>query len=123
MAFFILMTFSSCSIKKDEAHGHLGIIDPSSEIKVVKAKLILKKAYNKIGKEMPYEGDFYLVYDGQERFVKMMESDVTKADLDPLLNKTCKFEIIEEDGLWDTDNPEVQSRVGPYVRILKIINN
>lgn len=87
----------------------------------VKAKLVLKKAYNKVGKEMKGEGDFYLKIGREEIFVKLSSSMVTRDELSPLLDKKSKFKIIRSEGLWDTDNPEVQSRIGPYVSIVELL--
>lgn len=125
VVFFVFIVLGSCSNTKGTADVLSGeIIDlkkDKAQITVIEAKLIRKKAYNKAGREMPYAGDFYLVYEGKEVFVKLMDSEVTSEDLEPLLDKKSKFEIIESDGLWDTDNPEVQSRVGPYLEIIKIL--
>ena len=92
---------------------------PESEI--VTGKLIRKKAYNKAGREMPGDGDFFLEIKGKEIFVKMMASEVTSDELKPLLNQKAKYRIIRSEGLWDTDDPRVQSRVGPYVAIIEIV--
>ena len=122
IAFFVF-TLMGCSNQKETLTTIETVeeIEQTSEPEIVQAKLIRKKAYNKAGKEMPYPGDFYLVLNGEEVFVKLMSSKVTSEDLEPLLDKKSTFKIVQEDGLWDTDNPEVQSRIGKYVRILEII--
>ena len=93
--------------------------DDNTEI--VTAKLIRKKSFNKAGRELPGAGDFFLVINGKETFVKMMDSKVTTDDLEPLLDKKSKFRIVRGEGLWDTDDPNVQSRIGPYIAIIEVI--
>jgi hypothetical protein len=126
MVFFIALIFLSCSSSENTIEtidNEPLTADPEKNqtSKVVEAKLIRKKAYNKVGKEMPYPGDFYLVSGGKEVFVKLMDSKVTSEKLETLLNKKSKFRIIEQNGLWDTDDPKVQSRIGDYVSIIEII--
>lgn len=125
MAFFVSGILMSCSsseksIETIESDPLTTEIETNNTSQVVEAKLIRKKAYNKAGKEMPYAGDFYLAYGGKEVFVKLMDSEVTSEELEQILDQKAKFEIIERDGLWDTDDPNVQSRIGPYVEIISI---
>ena len=84
----------------------------------VQAKLIQKKSFNKAGKELPGAGDYYLVIGSDELFVKLSDSGVTQDELTPMLDQKITYTIIRKDGLWDTDDPNVQSRVGPYVSIM-----
>ncbi|MBD3637508.1 MAG: hypothetical protein HUJ25_09160 [Crocinitomicaceae bacterium] len=115
IAFFTI----NCSESKDLSEN---TTNTQKESEVVEAKLIQKKSHNKAGKELPGAGDYYLILEGEEVFVKIMESKVTAEELDFFLNKTANFEIVRGEGLWDTDDPNVQSRIGPYVAILSIKN-
>jgi hypothetical protein len=115
----VFVILSGCS-STTAINENKGQIDPNSEI--VEAKLIQLKMRNKAGKELPGAGDFYLILNEDEVFIKLMESKVTNNQLTPLINKKSTFRIIHRDGLWDTDDPMVQSRIGPYVVILEIVN-
>jgi hypothetical protein len=125
---FITIPIISCSNTEDTViTSEIPIEEPgdilTEEImeETVEAVLIRKKAYNKAGKEMPYAGDFYLILNNEEVFVRILSSEVTSVDLEPLLDKKSKFLIRRSEGLWDTSNPEVQSRIGPYVSIIRIL--
>lgn len=123
MRLFWILVFPSflvaCTNAQPAVEEYMFADEETSEI--VTAKLIRKKAYNKAGREMPYSGDFFLILNGTETFVKLMESKVTSEQLEPLLDQKSKFSIIQREGLWDTDDPNVQSRIGPYVAILEIL--
>lgn len=115
----ICLTVASCTNSQPAVEEYMIQDDTQSEI--VTAKLIRKKAFNKAGREMPYPGDFFLVINGKELFVKLMDSKVSSEDLEPLLDQKSKFRIVRSEGLWDTDDPNVQSRIGPYVAIIEIL--
>jgi hypothetical protein len=89
--------------------------------KIVEAKVKYVPFVNKAGKEIEGVGDLFLVYDGQEWFIKFSAGNVMREDVEKLIDKTARFSIIEQEGLWDTDNPEVQSRIGKYVAVFEIL--
>ena len=90
------------------------------EIIAVIAKVVRQPMVNKAGRVL--EGsEYYLVYDGDEKFIKFSESEIDPADLDPYLDKSIEFRLIQREGLWDTDDPNVQSRIGEYVAVLEIV--
>lgn len=89
---------------------------------MIVGKVVNKKAYNKAGKEMPGSGDYFLEYDGNSTFIKLSESKVTAEDLNKILGQQKTFEVVKADGLWDTDDPNVQSRIGEYFMIYKILD-
>lgn len=88
----------------------------------VEAKLIEKPFINKVGKEGSSK-DLYLVIKQHTYFIKWSASKVTKAEMMPFLNRKVKVKIDIRNGLWDTDDPNIQSRVGDYVAILKLFNS
>lgn len=74
---------------------------------------------NKVGEEKPeYAEDYFLCSDG-EYFIKKSESHYKK-DVKTLTNFYVKIDASINDGLWDTNDPNVQSRVGPYITIESI---
>lgn len=88
---------------------------------VVVAKVIEQKFVNKGGKEMGYS-ELYLKVKQHTYFIKWSESKVTSSEIEPYVNKKVKLKIKIKEGLWDTDNPEVQSRIGEYAIILKLLD-
>lgn len=90
------------------------------DAKEVEAKVIYVPFVNKAGKLIEGAGDYFLVYDGLEWFIKFSAGNVLRTDIEKLLDKTAKFRLTEHDGLWDTNDPGVQSRIGKYVAVYSI---
>lgn len=91
--------------------------DPSAQ-KQVEAKVIYVPFENKAGRLIEGVGDYFLVYENSEWFVKFDCSDgADPGDLKPLIDQTAKFSLTEREGQWDSDDPNVQSRIGKYVCI------
>lgn len=86
----------------------------------IKCTIVQKKAYNKVGKEMPGEGDLYIKYQGKEVFIKLMSSKVTLDELTPHIGEKITLVVQFEEGLWDTDDPNIQSRIGEYAIVLEL---
>lgn len=89
--------------------------------KTVTAKVIYEPFINKAGKVIEGVGDYFLIYDDIQWFVKFSESQIKPEQLRNLIDQNTTFELMEMEGLWDTDDPNVQSRIGKYVAILQII--
>lgn len=87
----------------------------------VEAKVIYRPFVNKAGKTIEGSGDYFLEYGGEEWFIKFSAGSVLRDDVAPLLNQTALFRLTESDGLWDTDDPRQQSRVGKYVILHEIV--
>jgi len=96
------------------------IIDAST-MKTVQAKVTYKPFVNKAGKTIPDAGDYFLLYDNYEWFIKFSAGNVLRTDIEKLLDQTTTFKVFELEGLWDTNDPTIQSRVGKYVSIHEII--
>lgn len=95
---------------------------------ILNAIIVKKQGYNKAGKALEQQ-DYYIRMSVQDYFIKFCESNINKATLEKALEPQAdafqtiiKLEISYEDGLWDAcDNHEVQSRIGPYVVIHRIM--
>lgn len=73
----------------------------------------------------PIEGvfDLFFVQDKGERiFIKTRfgVSAVSREELVALEGKSITIDGIIEEGLWDADSNEVQSRVGKYLRVMAV---
>lgn len=113
--FFILIltAFVSCSVS-DEAVRHQSSME-------VTGRFIKVPFENKVGKVVEGIEDYFFEYNHQKKFVKWAESSIKPSDIEHLINKIIRVQLVEKNGLWDTDNPEQQSRVGDYVCILSIL--
>jgi len=66
--------------------------------------------------------DYFFKTDEGEYFIKISEGDVSRDEIAKHYNKEIKVRaIIILFGLWDTDDPNVQSRVGDYLVFKEIL--
>ncbi len=114
--------FQGCGSSKGSSRETVIIAIPdSANVVVLRAKVVQIAFEDKGGRVHEEVQNFYLSYNDIEWFVKFSESQIKPDDLKPLIGSTVEFRLIERDGLWDTDDPTVQSRVGKYVAILEIV--
>ena len=90
-------------------------------IPTYKGKLTIEDSYNKRGKKVGT--DYYLKIKGKSYFIKLIDSTIKEDELLPYLNKEMNFNGEILNGLWDTNDPNTQSRIGDYVVIYGIIEN
>ncbi len=86
-----------------------------------KAKVIAQAFTNKAGREYPDIVEYFLEFGGRRHFIKFSESRITPEQLKPYAGKTILFDGELVEGLWDTDDPNVQSRVGEYLVVYKLL--
>ena len=84
------------------------------------AKIIAKTFVNKGGKVHPEIVEYYLEFDGKQHWIKFSASKVSVAAVKALVGQSIYFDGRIEDGLWDTDDQNVQSRVGTYLVIKRL---
>lgn len=83
------------------------------------AELIEVNFSNKIGEASELK-ELYLRCSVQDYFIKFCESGVTRAQLEPFVNKGIKVKMTVVDGNWDIcpgDFQDMQSRTGRYAVI------
>ncbi|MDD4218406.1 MAG: hypothetical protein PHZ24_13865 [Bacteroidales bacterium] len=80
-----------------------------------------KPFVNKVGEIRPEYGDFYFVYVKGEYFIKLMDCKKVNANVKDFENKYIKMRISIHDGLWDTNDPNIESRVDPYITYDSIV--
>jgi hypothetical protein len=93
-------------------------ISPYTSCQVVE-KSFLGKSRKSTGRK-----ELYLRCSIQDYFIKFSESAVSKEDVLPYLNRVITVKMTVEIGEWDScanDLHDMQSRVGNYVVIHKII--
>lgn len=111
--FFAVAVLVSCKVPKSEPENRTDV--PKTNIKTVIATVKVETFENKAGRVINGVNDHYLVYEGQNWFIKFMESPVPPSEVEKYIDSTVTCGVTEMEGLWDTDNPEQQSRVGKYV--------
>lgn len=89
--------------------------------KTVVAKVVKETYENKAGRVINGVEDYFLEYAGERWFIKFSCGQITPAMIAPYDNKTATFKLDEKEGLWDTDEPDVQSRIGKYVCVFEIL--
>jgi len=90
----------------------------SASIKVYdnkEAKIIAEIFVDKGGREHPEIVEYFLEFGGKRYWIKFAESKVSVAAVKALAGQSIYFDGKLENGLWDTDNPEVQSRIGDFL--------
>ena len=87
----------------------------------VEAKVIKEPFVNKAGNELDFS-EYYIEVKQHTYFIKWSESKVQQSDIEPFVNKKVKLKIEVKDGLWDTDDPNMQSRIGKYAVIIAILS-
>lgn len=81
---------------------------------------IKEQFVNKGGKTIDGVFDYFLQVQGIKYFIKLKNSDVKKDEIDKVLGRKVKVTFSINDGLWDADDNTHQSRIGKYLRIIKI---
>ena len=100
--------------------------DSMTTHQTLNGQIVKKEFINKAGKGSGFY-EYYLRCSIQDYFIKFCESDITKKDIDALnLGEfdgiSVEAEILE--GTWDicpNDPQEMQSRIGKYVVIYKVL--
>ncbi len=87
------------------------------EVFVEKGKIVKKYFVNKRGDIDKSIYDLFFDTKTAEYFIKLDECSVNKKELEKYLDKNVKIKAIKKEGLWDTDDPNVQSRIGTYLAI------
>ncbi|HBS85857.1 MAG: hypothetical protein A2W91_09120 [Bacteroidetes bacterium GWF2_38_335] len=128
---FVILTFfvfaTGCTTGKKASEKKSGE-DVSVNVKVSESDqltgTIIKEVFtDKGGREHPEIYDLYLKTKKETIFIKFSDSKVTRAEIEKFLDKEVTLEVkITETGSWDSDDPEVQSRIGKYIAIKKILN-
>lgn len=91
----------------------------AQNMKTYTATIVQKPFKNKIGKNSIGANDLYAKINGNLVFIKFLESNVERSEIQKYLDKKIKITGQLRDGLWDTNNPNIQSRVGQYLYIEK----
>jgi hypothetical protein len=117
---FIFIALLSCGTSKSLEEMETETESLPALTKTVLAKVIYEPFINKAGKLIEGAGDYFLVYEDQNWFIKFSAGTVLRSDVEKFEGKTATCTVMEMEGLWDTNDPNVQSRVGKYVALYGI---
>ncbi len=118
----------SCSTKKETVMGVCDDPDPVVQHAIIKAPIVKKNFVNKAGKTTDHV-EYYIRQSIQDYYIKFCESNVSIKELNEKLEniegdiKALQLEVEFREGEWDIcdGNHEIQSRIGEYAVILKIL--
>ena len=120
----------SCSTSKEKTSQQNNVSDknPAEKPYLITAPIVKKQFVNKAGRTTDHV-EYYIQQSIQDYFIKFCESSVTENALKEQLNriqgdpKTLRLIVEKKNGSWDIcdDDFEVQSRIGDYMIITKII--
>ncbi len=114
---FVLLLFN-CKAKQN---NNTDKIQVSQKFKTMKGKIVKVDFVNKGGQKIPGAFDYFFKINGEKLFIKITEGNVSGDEIAKFLNKEVEIKGFKSGGLWDTDDPNVQSRVGDYVVILEFL--
>lgn len=101
---------------------HLDTIEGKGEkIENQKATVVVEVFTDKGGRKRPEIVNYYLSFDDNQYFIKFSESTIRPGSIKPLVGKSVYFYGYLKNGLWDTDDPNVQSRTGKYLQVTRLM--
>ncbi len=113
-----MLSFTGCTVTKNIAVE----MPPTSSVSLYEGKVVGEPFINKVGQENPKIIDLYFETGGKKYFIKFLDSNISRNEMAQYINKTLKVQGKVNHGLWDTNDPNHQSRVGEYIVIEKIDN-
>lgn len=124
----IIYDFSDYDVLKARVEGDTSGFDLTFQKKqdfitsyTLKGRFIKEQFVNKAGRKIDGVFDYFFEIQGEKYFIKFTGSFTKVSDIESVLGNNIRADIIFKEGLWDTDDPNVQSRVGKYITITKII--
>ena len=127
---FMGLLFGSCSTPKEGIESGLKTPDKTTErgTSIISAPIVYKNAVSKRNEVMEFK-DVYIQRSIQDYYIKFCESMVSRAELEEHMNKisgdikALTLEVQFREGEWDIceGDPMMQSRIGQYVIIYRVI--
>ena len=92
--------------------------------KIYNGKIIKINFVDKAGREHKDAFNYFFKTEKRQYFIKVSEGNVSKKELEKVYvnNKNIKVKaVLILFGLWDTNDPNVESRVGDYLVFKEIV--
>lgn len=90
-------------------------------VKEMEGTIEKKQFYNKANRKIEGVYDLFFVMGKERLFIKTRSHTVSRDQLEPYIGKKIKVEASILEGMWDADDPNIQSRIGRYISIFKIL--
>lgn len=121
--FFILVLFSIFIFlfSNCESDDNKNYVTMNDSTEVLKGKIIKVNFVDKGGFVHDDIFSYFFKNETGQIFIKIQEGNVSGETIESHFNKEIKVRAIKKNGLWDTDDPNVQSRVGEYIVFLEIL--
>ena len=131
--FFAVIAISANRFNVSDNLSHNSDRAVSKDTIDVYGSIIKKHFVNAAGRESESVDYFLEISDTAiikvSYFIKFSESKITKKFIDDYLKKDfvvkspghlLYLRVVLRNGLWDTDDPNVESRIGPYIAIIEV---
>jgi len=119
--FSIILMWGGCKLHKNQTQMEIEQTNTPAQIQILEGTIVAHKFVNKAGREYPNITNLFLKIGDTEYFIKKYPENVTREMMEKHINQLQKYKVELLWGLWDTDDPNVQSRVGDYVIIHEVI--
>lgn len=83
-------------------------------LNIFKGTIIKRQPVNKVGRPMKGMTSYFLVTEEKQFFIKELPSGIA---IEKYVDQVVTVKGQQAFGLWDTNDPNVQSRVGDYIII------
>jgi hypothetical protein len=90
-------------------------------MEIITGKILEVPFVNKGGRLIQGAESLFLEVKTQQYFIKIQAGNLSREALKELLGQRIKLEGEIAYGSWDSDDPNIQSRIGEYVAIFKIL--
>ncbi len=118
------LIFILCFILNSESYSQNQTVSVTDNSRIYLGKIIKINFVDKAGREHKDSFNYFFETEGKQYFIKIAEGDVSRDELAEHYNKEIKVRaVIILFGLWDTNDPNVQSRVGDYLILKEILSD
>ncbi len=117
----LLFTIFSLLISNCGFHENDNTEIMNDNSKIYTGKIIKVNFVDKGGRVHKDIFSYFFETEGDKIFIKITEGKVNREEIAKYYNEEIKVRAIKTGGLWDTDDPNVQSRVGDYIIFKEIL--
>lgn len=123
--FYIIFLFSIFSLLIISCNSNTGVTKDvkvkEDNLEIFEGKIIKVQFVDKGGRVHEDIFSYYFETNNEKLFIKIQDGKVKRDEIAKYYNTKIKIEGYKTFGLWDTDDPNVQSRVGDYIVFYKIL--
>lgn len=90
-------------------------------MEIITGKVTAVPFVTKSGRKIKGAESLFLEINNQRYFIKIQAGQVSRMELEKWLDQSITVKVLRATGAWDSDDPNVQSRIGDYVAILEVL--